>query len=167
MLPPVLQELNLEMAKINLENFRFLQWKLCAWHAFEVHASSDNKLMNLCEIGVFHVVWGVYKGTPRWKINSFLSEISVCWRCAEKLTIQIERAFSVILQASLATCRSFQPLPQRPTVATENLRFNTPLATANARWRLPSHTIVDCIADSSTVCWHKRLLIEVVTVDVY
>ena len=111
---------------------------------------------------------------PRWKINSFLSEITVCWRCTEKITIQIERAFSVILRASPATHRSFQPLPRHPTVATENLRFNTPLATANARWRLPSHTIVDCIADSSsvlTVCWQTFinrgrdrgcLLIEVV-----
>ena len=65
---------------------------------------------------------------------------------------------------------AFNPSPQHPTVAAENLRFNTPLATANARWHLPSHTIVDCISDSSsvsTVCWHKRLLIEVVTVDVY
>ena len=88
---------------------------------------------------------------PRWKINSFLSEISVCWRCTEKITIQIEfieRAFSVILRASLATRRSSQPSPQHPSVAAENLRFNTPLATANARWRLPSHTTVDCIAPS-------------------
>ena len=88
---------------------------------------------------------------PRWKINSFLSEISVCWRCTEKITIQIERAFSVILRASPATLRSFQASPQHPTVAAENLRFNTSLATANARWCLPSHTIVDCIADSSSV----------------
>ena len=88
---------------------------------------------------------------PRWKINSFLSEISVCWRCMEKITFQIERAFSVILRASSATRRSSQPSPQHPTVAAENLRFNTPLATANARWHLPSHTIVDCIADSSAV----------------
>ena len=87
-----------------------------------------------------------------------------------KITIQIQRAFSVILRTSPATRCSFQPLPQHPTVAAENLRFNTPLATANTRWRLPSHTIVDCIADSlsvSTVCWHKRLLIEVVTVEVH
>ena len=69
-----------------------------------------------------------------------------------------------------ATLRSFQPSRQHTTVAAENLRFNTPLATANARWRLPSHTIVDCIADLSsvsTVCWHKHLLIEVMTVNVY
>ena len=103
---------------------------------------------------------------PRWKINSFLSEISVCWSCTEKIRIKIERAFSVILWASPATRRSFQPSLQRPTVAAENLRFNTQLATANARWRLPSHTIVVSIGDPSsvsTVCWHKRLLIEVVT----
>ena len=25
--------------------------------------TSDNKLMNLCEIGLFHIVWGVSKGT--------------------------------------------------------------------------------------------------------
>ena len=34
-----------------------------------------------------------------WKINSFLPEVSVCWRCTEKMTIKIERAFSVILRA--------------------------------------------------------------------
>ena len=53
---------------------------------------------------------------PRWKINSFLSEISVCWSCTEKITLKIERAFSVILRASPAICGSFQPSPQRPTV---------------------------------------------------
>ena len=114
---------------------------------------------------------------PRWKINSFISEISVCWRCTEKITIQTERAFSVILRASPATHRSFQPLPQHPTVAAENLRFNTPLAIANARWRLPSHTIVDCICSvsASVYCnrgcsrlvsestWLRHLLIEVAT----
>ena len=50
---------------------------MCLWHAFEVYASStylwlsafvkgitsDNKLMNLCEIGLFHIVWGVSKST--------------------------------------------------------------------------------------------------------
>ena len=59
------------------EIFRSLRWKLCLLHAFEVYASSpllwlnafvkritsDNKLMNLCEIGLFHIVWGVSKGT--------------------------------------------------------------------------------------------------------
>ena len=59
------------------ENFRSLWWKLCPWHAFEVYASStkwwvsafvkgitsDNNLINLCEIGLFHIVWGVSKGT--------------------------------------------------------------------------------------------------------
>ena len=49
----------------------------------------------------------------RWKINSFLSEISVCWSCTEKITIKIERAFSVILRASPAICHSFQQSPQR------------------------------------------------------
>ena len=47
------------------------------WHAFEVHSLShnydsglsergitfDNKQMNLCEIGLFHIVLGVSKGT--------------------------------------------------------------------------------------------------------
>ena len=59
--------------------------------------------------------------TPRWKINSFLSEISVCCSCTKKITIKIERAFSVI---SPATRRSFQEPPQK------NLRFKTQLATA-------------------------------------
>ena len=53
---------------------------------------------------------------PRWKINSFLSEISVCWSCTEKITLKIERAFSVILRASPAIPWSFQPSPQHPTV---------------------------------------------------
>ena len=50
---------------------------------------------------------------PCWKINSFLSEISVCWSCTEKITIKIERAFSVILRALPATRRSFQQSPQK------------------------------------------------------
>ena len=51
--------------------------KIVPWYAFQVHASppcwwlrafvkgitSDNKLMNLCEIGLLHIVWGVSKGT--------------------------------------------------------------------------------------------------------
>ena len=59
------------------EIFRSLQWKLCPWHAFEVHESSalwwlstfikgitsDNKLMNLCEIGLFYKLWDLSKGT--------------------------------------------------------------------------------------------------------
>ena len=52
---------------------------------------------------------------PRWKINSFLSEISVCWNSAEKITIKIEKAFSVILRALPAIRSSFQPSPQQPT----------------------------------------------------
>ena len=102
--------------------------------------------------------------TPCWKINSFLSEISVCWSCTKKITIEIEIAFFVILWALPATRRSFQQSSQLPTVAVANLRFNKQLATANARWRLPSPALVDCVIDSSTVCWHKHLLIEVVTV---
>ena len=50
---------------------------------------------------------------PRWKINSFLSEISVCRSCAEKIIIKIERVFSVILLASPATRHSFQQSPQQ------------------------------------------------------
>ena len=59
---------------------------------------------------------------PCWKINSFLSEVSVCWSCTEKI-IKIERAFSVILRAlpvtrrSFQHFRSFQQSPQLPTVA--------------------------------------------------
>ena len=48
-----------------------------------------------------------------WKINSFLSEILVCWSCTEKITIKIEKAFSVILRALPATRHSFQQLPQQ------------------------------------------------------
>ena len=77
----------------------------------------------------------------RWKINSFLSEISVCWSCTEKITIKIERAFSTILLASPATHRSFQLSPQLPTVTAANLGFNAQLATANARLRLASLSI--------------------------
>ena len=79
--------------------------------------------------------------SPRWKINSFLSEISVCWSCTEKITIKIERAFSVILLASPATRSSFQLSPQLPTVTAANLGFNAQLATANARWRFASLSI--------------------------
>ena len=100
---------------------------------------------------------------PCWKINSFLSEISVCRSCAEK-RIKIERAFSIILRASPATHRSLQQSPQLPTVTVANLRFNKQLATADARWLFPSTALVGCIVDSSTVCWHKCLLIEVATV---
>ena len=39
---------------------------------------------------------------PSWKIDNFLSEVSVCWSCTEKITIKIERAFSVTLRASPA-----------------------------------------------------------------
>ena len=46
---------------------------------------------------------------PCWKINSFLSEISVCRSCTEKI-IKIERAVSVILRASPATCLTQAPL---------------------------------------------------------
>ena len=58
---------------------------------------------------------------PRWKINSFLSEISVCWSCMEKIMIKIGRAFSVILRASPAIRRSSQPSPQHPTVPSKPL----------------------------------------------
>ena len=102
---------------------------------------------------------------PRWKINSCLSEISVCWSCTEKITFKIERAFSVILRASPAIPRSFQPSPQHQTVL-QQTSLNTQLSTANASWRLSNHTIVDSISDLSSACWHKRLLIEVATVAV-
>ena len=54
---------------------------------------------------------------PRWKINSLLSEISICWSCTEKITIKIERAFSVISVAASSCHRSFQLSPQLPAVA--------------------------------------------------
>ena len=44
---------------------------------------------------------------PRWKINSFLSEISVCWSCTEKITLKIERAFSVILRPRQQSTAAF------------------------------------------------------------
>ena len=88
--------------------------------------------------------WLVQTAKPRWKINSFLSEISVCWSCTEKITIKTERAFSVILLASPATRRSFQLSPQLPTVKAANLGFNAQLATANARWRLAS-LLIRCL----------------------
>ena len=53
----------------------------------------------------------------RLEIHSFLSEVSVCWSCREKITIKIERAFSAILRASPTTRRSFQQSPQLSTVA--------------------------------------------------
>ena len=53
---------------------------------------------------------------PRWKINSFLSEISVCWICTEKITLKIERARSVILRASPAICRSVQQCRSKPQI---------------------------------------------------
>ena len=63
---------------------------------------------------------------PCWKMNSFLSEVLVCWSCTEKITIKIERAFSVILQASSVTSSSFQQSPQLPTVgAASNSCCNT------------------------------------------
>ena len=105
----------------------------------------------LCSRGVSDNI----RAEPRWKINSFLSEILVCWSCMEKITIKIERAFSVILLASPATRRSFQLSPQLPTVTAANLGFNAQLATANAWWRLASLSI-RCLCQ--TVCWHKRLL---------
>ena len=89
---------------------------------------------------MFHNVLRVFH--PRWKINSFLSEISVCWSCMEKITIKIERAFFVILRASSAIRRSFQPLPQHPTVPQQTLDWQlqmqngvfqaTPLLTLSA-----------------------------------
>ena len=65
-------------------------------------------------IPVFHT------GPPRWKINSFLSEISVCWSCTEKITIKIERAFSVISVTASSCRRSFQQSPQQ----TQDLMHN-------------------------------------------
>ena len=62
-----------------------------------------------------------------WKINCFLFEILVCWSCTKKITIKIERAFSIILLALSATRCSFQQWPQLPTVTVANLRFNKQL----------------------------------------
>ena len=95
---------------------------------------------------------------PCWKINSFLPEVSVCWRCTEKI-IKIERAFSVILRASPATRRSFQQSPQLPAVTTANLQFNTQIQDGVFQF-LPLLIV------SSIHCLYvdKRLLIEVTTV---
>ena len=55
---------------------------------------------------------------PWWKINSFLSEVTVCWSCMEKITIKMERAFSIILRALLVTHHNFQQSLQLPALAT-------------------------------------------------
>ena len=81
---------------------------------------------------------------PCWNINSFLSDISVFWSSTEKI-IKKERAFSIIFVGLTGNPS------QLPTVAVANPQFNKQLATANARWCLPSHALVDCIVDSSTV----------------
>ena len=68
------------------------------------------------DLGFFEHVLGLQVSVQGWKINRFLSEVLVCWSCAEKITIKIERAFSVTLWALPATRRSFQQSPQLPTV---------------------------------------------------
>ena len=97
-----------------------------------------------------------------WKINSFLPEISVCWNCTEKITIKIERAFSVILSASPATRRSFQLSPHHPTVPqkTSDLIRNWQLQMQDGIFQATPLLTVSAIC---CVCWHKHLLIEVAT----
>ena len=83
---------------------------------------------------LFVFITSEYAQSPYWKINSFCLRsriIEVVWK---KITIKIERAFFVILWASPATHHSFQQSTQLQTVTATNLRFNTQLATANARW---------------------------------
>ena len=104
--------------------------------------------------------WAV-SSAPWWKINSFLSEIMVCWSCMEKI-IKIKRAFSVIFWASPATRRSFQPLPQHPTV---------PQQTSDLihSWQLQMQDVVfqatPLLTISAICCLYvdKHLLIEVAT----
>ena len=110
-----------------------------------------------------------------WKINSFLPEVSVCRRCTEKI-IKIEKAFSVLLWASQATCRSFQQSPQLPAVTaasssrhsfqqslqqTSNLIHNWQLQMQDGIFQsLPLLTV----SSIRRLYVDKRLLIEVVTV---
>ena len=91
--------------------------------------------------------------TPCWKINSFLSEISACWSYKEK----IERVFSVILWALPATRRSFQQLPQQNS----NLMHNWQLQMQDGVFQACHCSL---FVDLSSVCWHKRLLIDISTV---
>ena len=67
-------------------------------------------------------VWrmlGEWHYGPCWKIHSFLSEVSVCWSCTEKITIKIERAFSVILRGL-----SSNPSQLTAVAAASNSRCN-------------------------------------------
>ena len=86
---------------------------------------------------------------PCWKINSFLPEVSVCWRCTDKRTVKIESTFSVTLPASPATRRSFQQSPQLPAVAPAfNSRCNLqqllelPHSFPRRRFQVPNSEVV-------------------------
>ena len=106
---------------------------------------------------------------PRWKINSFLSEISVCWSSAEQITIKIERAFSVMLRASPAIRCSFQPSPQHPTgpQQTSDLIHNWQLQMQDGVFHATPLLTVSPIRRLYRLYVDIRLLIEVVTVEVY
>ena len=101
---------------------------------------------------------------PWWKINSFLSKISVCWSCTDKNNNSNRKSIFHHIAGLACNPSQLPAIAASSNSAAANLRFNTQWATANARWHLPSHTIVDCIGDLSSVCWLKRLLIEVATV---
>ena len=100
-------------------------------------------------------------GLPGWKIHSFLSEVSVCWSCTEKLTIKIERAFSVILQESLATRRSFQQSLQPPAVAVTS--GNSPAFISHKSF--PSAKLGSCFKvtrgqrSSPVTAWYNYIII--------
>ena len=46
-------------------HLKFMRHVIAEWwlRAFVKGTTSDNKPMNICEIGLFHIVWGVSKGT--------------------------------------------------------------------------------------------------------
>ena len=95
---------------------------------------------------------------PCWKIDSFMPEVLVCWRCTEKITIKIERAVSVILRASPATRCSFQQLLQCPAVAVtsgnSHIRFPEVVSKCQTRKLFPSHR-----RSSPVTAWDNYIII--------
>ena len=96
--------------------------------------------------------------SPSWKINSFLSEVLVCWSFTEKITIKIERAFSIILWASPVTRRSFQQSLQSPAVAVTSGNF--PTLVSRSHFQVPNWEIVPSHRRSSPVtAWYNYSII--------
>ena len=48
---------------VPVAHLKFMHHRIIMSRAFVTRIISDNMLMNLCEIGLFHIVWGVSKGT--------------------------------------------------------------------------------------------------------